>query len=118
VGANWSRCSHHRSRKARAFYEDVLGLRLVADEKPFALVFDAKKNGTMLRVTDCPRASSSSVYCGSAARLHIEETVYRLCRSRRGIQSLQGDEHADPRGIWNSPSGARIALVQRSDGMC
>ena len=35
--------------KARAFYEGVLGLRLVADEKPFALVFDA--NGTMLRVT-------------------------------------------------------------------
>ena len=35
--------------KARAFYEDLLGLRLVADEKPFALVFDA--NGTMLRAT-------------------------------------------------------------------
>ena len=35
--------------KARAFYEDVLGLRLVEDAKPFALVFDA--NGTMLRVT-------------------------------------------------------------------
>ena len=35
--------------KALAFYQDVLGLRLIADEKPFALVFDA--NGTMLRVT-------------------------------------------------------------------
>jgi len=35
--------------KARAFYEGVLGLRLVADEQPFALVFDA--NGIMLRVT-------------------------------------------------------------------
>ena len=35
--------------KARVFYENVLGLRLVEDEKPFALVFDA--NGTMLRVT-------------------------------------------------------------------
>jgi hypothetical protein len=35
--------------KAYAFYEGVLGLRLVADEKPFALIFDA--NGTMLRVT-------------------------------------------------------------------
>ena len=35
--------------RARAFYEGVLGLQLVADEKPFALVFDA--NGTMPRVT-------------------------------------------------------------------
>ena len=33
--------------RTRAFYEGVLGLRLVADE-PYALVFDA--NGTMLRV--------------------------------------------------------------------
>ena len=33
--------------KARAFYEGVLGLRLVEDAKPFALVFDS--NGTMLR---------------------------------------------------------------------
>ena len=35
--------------RARAFYEEVLGLRLVEEEKPFALVFDA--NGIMLRVT-------------------------------------------------------------------
>jgi catechol 2,3-dioxygenase-like lactoylglutathione lyase family enzyme len=33
--------------RTRAFYEGVLGLRLVADE-PYALVFDA--NGTTLRV--------------------------------------------------------------------
>ena len=33
--------------RARAFYQDVLGLPLVADE-PYALVFDA--HGTMLRV--------------------------------------------------------------------
>ncbi|HTB99004.1 MAG TPA: hypothetical protein VK716_18490 [Terracidiphilus sp.] len=35
--------------KAKAFDGEVLGLRLVSDELPFALVFDA--NGTMLRVT-------------------------------------------------------------------
>ena len=34
--------------RARAFYEGVLGLRLVAGE-PFALVFDA--NGTTLRIS-------------------------------------------------------------------
>jgi hypothetical protein len=34
--------------EAKAFYQDVLKLKLTADE-PFALVFDA--NGTMLRVS-------------------------------------------------------------------
>ncbi len=37
------------SIRARAFYEGLLGLRLIEDEQPFALVFDA--NGIMLRVT-------------------------------------------------------------------
>ena len=35
---------------ARKFYEGVLGLRLLEDEQPFALVFEA--GGTMLRVTE------------------------------------------------------------------
>ncbi len=35
--------------RAKKFYRDTLGLRLVSEELPFALVFDA--HGTMLRVT-------------------------------------------------------------------
>ena len=35
--------------RARVFYRDTLGLQVVSDERPFALVFDAE--GTMLRVT-------------------------------------------------------------------
>src|SRR3982751_2164848 len=34
--------------RAKAFYRDTLGLTLVSEEPPFAIVFDA--NGTMLRV--------------------------------------------------------------------
>ena len=34
--------------RAKCFYRDTLGLRLVMDEPPFALVFDA--NGIMLRL--------------------------------------------------------------------
>ena len=34
--------------RARDFYRDILGLRLVMEEPPFALVFDA--NGIMLRL--------------------------------------------------------------------
>ena len=46
--------------KARAFYEGVLGLRLVEDQQPFALVFDA--NGTMLRVTSGARTQSCALH--------------------------------------------------------
>jgi len=35
--------------RAKRFYRDLLGLRLVSEELPFALVFDA--HGIMLRVT-------------------------------------------------------------------
>src|SRR5205085_7932667 len=35
--------------RAKNFYRDILGLRLVSEEMPFALVFDA--HGTMLRLT-------------------------------------------------------------------
>src|ERR1700709_2249246 len=35
--------------RAKLFYRDTLGLPLVADQSPFALLFDAY--GTMLRVT-------------------------------------------------------------------
>ena len=34
--------------RAKEFYRDTLGLRLVSEEPPFALVFDA--NGIMLRL--------------------------------------------------------------------
>ena len=76
--------------KARAFYEGVLGLRLVADEKPFALVFDA--NGTMLRVTTVHELNPHPFTVLGWHVANIEETVDRLTAVRRRIQPLQGNE--------------------------
>src|ERR1035441_1483826 len=42
--------------RAKKFYRDTLGLPLVSEEMPFALVFDA--HGTMLRVTMVDRKST------------------------------------------------------------
>ena len=59
--------------KARAFYEDVLGLGLVEDAKPFALVFDA--NGTMLRVTTVRELHPRPVHrAGLGRRIHREHS--------------------------------------------
>ena len=38
----------HNVEKAKAFYGGTLGLRLLDEEPPFALVYDA--NGTMIRL--------------------------------------------------------------------
>jgi catechol 2,3-dioxygenase-like lactoylglutathione lyase family enzyme len=62
-------------RRARVFYEDVLGLHLVADDG-FALVFDA--NGTMLRLQKVD-AVAPPPYTALGWRVEdIETTVRKL----------------------------------------
>ena len=100
--------------KARAFYEGVLGLRLVADEKPFALVFDA--NGTMLRVTTVHELHPHPFTVLGWHVENIEETVDKLAAAGVEFNRYKGVNDADPRGIWNSPSGARVAWFKDPDG--
>jgi catechol 2,3-dioxygenase-like lactoylglutathione lyase family enzyme len=100
--------------KARAFYEGVLGLRLVADEKPFALVFDA--NGVMLRVTKVQELNPAPFTVLGWQVANIEQTVDRLANVGVEFNRYKGVNDADPRGIWNSPSGARIAWLKDPDG--
>jgi len=99
--------------KARAFYEDVLGLRLVEDEKPFALIFDA--NGIMLRVTPVGAHTPAQFTILGWDVESIESTVDQLTAS--GIQFLRFPSMNDtnPRAIWNSPTGARVAWFHDPD---
>jgi catechol 2,3-dioxygenase-like lactoylglutathione lyase family enzyme len=100
--------------KARAFYEDVLGLRLVADEQPFALVFDA--NGIMLRVTTIHELKPQQFTILGWRVAEVEATVDRLTAAGVEFQRYKGMNDNDPRGIWSSPSGARIAWFKDPDG--
>ncbi len=100
--------------KACAFYEGVLGLRLVADEKPFALVFDA--NGVMLRVTTVHELKPDAFTILGWNVDDIEETVDRLAGAGVEFNRYAGVNDGDPRGIWNSPSGARVAWFKDPDG--
>ena len=99
---------------ARAFYEGVLGLRLASDERPFALVFDV--NGTMLRVTIMPEFKPQQFTILGWRVTDIQSTVDRLMAA--GVEFLRypGMNDTDPRGIWNPPSGARIAWFKDPDG--
>ncbi|HKD59973.1 MAG TPA: VOC family protein [Terracidiphilus sp.] len=100
--------------RARAFYEGVLGLRLVSDEKPFAIVFDA--NGTMIRVTTVPELKPQPFTILGWRVADIEATVDRLAAAGVEFQRYKGMNDSDPRGIWNSPSGARVAWFKDPDG--
>src|ERR1700733_1565942 len=102
------------SIRARAFYEGVLGLRLVEDEKPFVLVFDA--NGVMLRVTVVHEHNSAPFTVLGWHVDSIEETVDRLTAAGVKFQRYPGMNDGDPRGIWNAPSGVRVAWFKDPGG--
>jgi catechol 2,3-dioxygenase-like lactoylglutathione lyase family enzyme len=100
--------------RARHFYEEVLGLRLVADEAPFALVFDA--NGTMLRVTTVQQHTPAPFTVLGWSVDTIEPAVERLTQQGVAFLRYPGMNDNGPLGIWDSPSGARIAWFHDPDG--
>lgn len=100
--------------KARAFYEGILGLKLVEDQQPFALVFNA--NGTMLRVTVVSEFNPAPFTVLGWGVTSIDETVERLTAKGVEFQRYPGMNDSDPNGIWTAPSGARIAWFKDPDG--
>lgn len=98
--------------KARSFYEGILGLRAVSEDR-FALVLDA--NGTMLRVTNVQNFNPQQFSILGWDVTDIDEAVSRL--NQRGVRfenySMAGQ---DELGIWTSPSGARVAWFKDPDG--
>jgi catechol 2,3-dioxygenase-like lactoylglutathione lyase family enzyme len=99
--------------RAKAFYRDTLGLRLVSEEPPFALVFDA--NGIMLRLVmgkQLPPAYGTVLGWGVP---DIAATVKDLNRAGVAFERFEGMKQ-DELGIWASPSGAKIAWFKDPDG--
>ena len=100
--------------RARAFYEGALGLRLVEDEAPFALVFDA--HGTMLRVTPVGEFRPAQFTVLGWEVDSIENTVERLTKAGVNFLRFPGMNDNNSLGIWDAPSGARIAWFNAPDG--
>ncbi len=102
------------AKKAQSFYEGVLGLRLVEDQRPFALVFDA--NGTMLRATLVGEHKAAPFTVLGWDVESIESPVKRLTAAGVAMLRFPGMNDGDPLGIWNAPGGARIAWFNDPDG--
>jgi catechol 2,3-dioxygenase-like lactoylglutathione lyase family enzyme len=98
--------------KAKKFYRDTLGLRLV-DDNPFALVFDA--HGTMLRVTRVEKVVLAGYTVIGWQVSDIVDMVMRLKKAGVRFQRYDGMGQ-DKLGIWQSPSGAKVAWFKDPDG--
>ena len=99
-------------RRARVFYEQVLGLR-VTEQNDFACVFDA--NGTMLRVTAVAKVARPGYTVLGWRVADIAATVRGL--TERGVVFLRYDGmRQDENGVWTTPGGDKVAWFADPDG--
>ena len=98
--------------RARTFYEGLLGLRYVSDDK-FALVMDA--NGTMLRITTVGDFTPMPFTILGWQVTDIHKEVAEL--TARGLAfNRYNFLEQEPDGVWNAPGGAKVAWFPDPDG--
>jgi len=99
-------------KRARAFYEGVLGLKVTNDDD-FAVVLDS--NGTTIRVS---KVKDAVIAPYTVLGWQVADVVAEVRRLRdRGVrfekyEFLQQDDDA----IWRTPGGARVAWFKDPDG--
>ena len=100
------------AKRARAFYEELLGLTLVSDEPP-ALVFQV--GPSMLRIQKVDRVHRVPYTALGWAVTDIRQTVHDLRAAGVIFERYEGMSQ-DVDGIWHAPSGALVAWFQDPDG--
>ena len=99
--------------RAKAFYQDTLGLRLMSEEPPFALVFEA--NGIMLRLG---MAKVMPPAHGSVLGWQVPDistVIHELTQAGVSFERY-AQLKQDELGVWTSPTGARVAWFKDPDG--
>ena len=98
--------------RAKAFYRDVLGLRLISEDG-FALVFDA--HGTTLRVSLVKEVAAAPYTVLGWEVAGIEVAVRGLNAAGVQLERYPGMQQ-DDLGIWRAPDGASVAWFKDPDG--
>jgi catechol 2,3-dioxygenase-like lactoylglutathione lyase family enzyme len=101
--------------KARAFYQKTLGLKFVSED-PFALVFDA--HGATIRIANVSSVKNHKPASFTILGWHVsnaEQAVQQLAKKGVVFERFPGMDQ-DALGIWDSPSGARVAWFKDPDG--
>jgi len=99
--------------RAKDFYQNTLGLRLVMEEPPFALVFDA--NGIMLRLVMAEKLPPAHGTVLGWEVPEITSTIESLGQAGVRFERYEG-MNQDELGIWISPTGAKVAWFKDPDG--
>ncbi len=100
---------------ARDFFENVLGLEFITDDA-FALVFNA--NGVTIRVVNVSRIDGFEPAPFTILGWEVpsaDAAVRQLGAKGVTFERFPGMPQ-NPDGIWQSPSGARIASFRDPDG--
>lgn len=100
--------------KAKTFYGDVLGFRLISDDN-FALVFDA--NGTMIRVGKGQAFTPAQNTVLGWQVDDIHGAIREL--TQRGVHFEQFNlpfMKQDELGVWTAPNGDQVAWFKDPDG--
>ena len=100
-------------KRARVFYADTLGLPLLYEQLPFALVFDA--HGTTLRVQIVNKVVPAGYTVLGWRVENIVTAAKALQEAGVNFERFPGMEQ-DDLGIWSSPSGAKVAWFKDPDG--
>jgi catechol 2,3-dioxygenase-like lactoylglutathione lyase family enzyme len=100
---------------AKSFYRDKLGLKLVSEEPPFAMVFDV--HGIMLRATLANKTVTPAPYTVLGwAVPDIGKAVSELQAAGVHCERFEWMKDQDERGIWTAPGGAKVAWFKDPDG--
>ncbi|HXJ41613.1 MAG TPA: VOC family protein [Bryobacteraceae bacterium] len=99
--------------RAKTFYRDTLGLRLVSEEPPFAIVFDA--HGIMLRLV---MAREKSAMQGTVLGWKVPDIVSAVkdLVAAGVVFDRYSFMQQDELGIWTTPTGAKVAWFKDPDG--
>ena len=98
--------------KAKTFYRDTLGLRLMSEDH-FALAFDA--HGIMLRVTNVRKVVIAPYTVLGWEVKSIAATVKALQEAGVKFEHYEGLGQ-DELGVWRAPGGAKVAWFKDPDG--
>jgi catechol 2,3-dioxygenase-like lactoylglutathione lyase family enzyme len=99
--------------RAKKFYAETLGLQLLSEEPPFALVFNA--NGIILRLV---MAKELPPRFGTALGWRVEDigsAVGELSAAGVTFERYPGMAQ-DHLGIWTTPTGSKVAWFKDPDG--
>jgi catechol 2,3-dioxygenase-like lactoylglutathione lyase family enzyme len=100
------------AERSQAFYERVLGMACVADER-YALVF--RVGDSMLRIQKVERVARASYTVLGWAVGDIRSTVAALSKAGVAFRRYEGLDQ-DEIGVWHSPNGALVAWFEDPDG--